>query len=87
MRRLVVLSIAVGSFLASPLLGQAAAAELKVLCSGAMRAVCQELSPQFEKSSGHKLALEFATQVVDEHTEVTNRSVRMISREVGGIAS
>ena len=41
--------------------GAAGAAELKVLCSGAMRAVLQELAPAFEKSSSHKLVIEYAT--------------------------
>ena len=33
----------------------ASAAEIKVVCSGAMRAVLQQLTPAFEKSSGDKL--------------------------------
>jgi molybdate transport system substrate-binding protein len=37
------------------------AAELKVLSAGSMRAVLQELGPAFEKSSGHKLSIEYAT--------------------------
>jgi molybdate transport system substrate-binding protein len=37
------------------------AAEIKVLCSGAMRAVLDQLAPAFEKSSGHKLTIEYAT--------------------------
>ena len=57
MRRALWLSIAVLSLLAGP----AGAAELKVVSAGAMRAVLQELAPQFEKSSGHKLKIEFAT--------------------------
>jgi ABC-type molybdate transport system substrate-binding protein len=32
-----------------------------VLCSGAMRAVLQQLAPGFEKSSSHKLVIEYAT--------------------------
>src|SRR5277367_4202670 len=39
----------------------AGAAEIKVLCSGAMRAVLQQLAPAFEKSSGDKLVIEYAT--------------------------
>ena len=39
----------------------AEAAEIKVLCSGAMRGVLQQLAPAFEKSSGHKLIIEYAT--------------------------
>ena len=46
---------------AGPLLGRANAAELKVLSAGAMRAVLQQLAPAFEKSSGHKLSIEYAT--------------------------
>jgi molybdate transport system substrate-binding protein len=41
--------------------GAAGAAEIKVLCSGAMRAVLQQLAPAFEKSSGDKLVIEYAT--------------------------
>lgn len=53
---------AVASILfAVPLLRQAGAAELKVLSAGAMRAVLQQLVPEFEKSSGHHVVLEFAT--------------------------
>jgi molybdate transport system substrate-binding protein len=39
----------------------ASAAEIKVVCSGAMRAVLQQLAPAFEKSSGDKLVIEYAT--------------------------
>jgi molybdate transport system substrate-binding protein len=39
----------------------AEAAEIKVLCSGAMRAVLQQLAPDFEKTSGNKLIIEYAT--------------------------
>lgn len=41
--------------------GTAGAAEIKVLCSGAMRAVLQQLAPAFEKSSGDTLVIEYAT--------------------------
>lgn len=41
--------------------GMAEAAEIKVLCSGAMRGVLQQLAPAFEKSSQHKLVIEYAT--------------------------
>src|SRR5437868_1492167 len=39
----------------------ATAAEVNVLCSGAMRGVLQQLTPDFEKSSGHHLVIEYAT--------------------------
>jgi molybdate transport system substrate-binding protein len=37
----------------------AQAAELRVLCSNGLRAVIEELRPQFERTSGHTLALQF----------------------------
>jgi molybdate transport system substrate-binding protein len=39
----------------------AGAAEINVVCAGAMRAVLQQLAPAFEKSSGDKLVIEYAT--------------------------
>src|SRR5439155_331381 len=39
--------------------GAAGAVELKVVCAGAMRTALQELAPAFEKSSGHKLVIEY----------------------------
>ena len=39
----------------------ASAAEIRVVCSGAMRAVLQQLAPAFEKSSGDQLVIEYAT--------------------------
>ncbi len=39
----------------------AGAAEIKVVSAGAMRGALQELAPAFEKSSGHKLVIEYAT--------------------------
>jgi ABC-type molybdate transport system substrate-binding protein len=39
----------------------AGAAELKVLSSAAMRAVLRQLAPAFEKSSDHKLVIEYTT--------------------------
>ena len=37
------------------------AADLKVLSAGALRSVLQELAPEFEKDSGNRLILNFAT--------------------------
>jgi molybdate transport system substrate-binding protein len=37
----------------------AEAAEVKVLCAPAMRAVMNELGPQFERATGHKLVTQF----------------------------
>jgi molybdate transport system substrate-binding protein len=49
------------ALLAASSAGAASAAEIQVLCSGAMRAVLQQLAPTFEKSSSHKLVIEYAT--------------------------
>jgi molybdate transport system substrate-binding protein len=49
------------ALLAASSAGVAGAAEIKVLCSGAMRAVLEQLAPAFEKSSNHKLMIEYAT--------------------------
>jgi molybdate transport system substrate-binding protein len=38
----------------------AKAAEIKVMCSGAMRPALEELAPQFERTSGHKLAITYS---------------------------
>jgi molybdate transport system substrate-binding protein len=40
-------------------MGGAHAAEIKVLCSNGLREVMLEVAPQFERASGHKLALTF----------------------------
>jgi molybdate transport system substrate-binding protein len=39
----------------------AKAAEIKVMCSGAMRPALEELAPQFERASGHKLAITYGS--------------------------
>ena len=39
--------------------GSAYAAEIHVLCSLGLKSVMEELAPQFERSSGHKVVLEF----------------------------
>jgi molybdate transport system substrate-binding protein len=45
----------------------AKAAEIKVMCSGAMRPALEELAPQFERTSGHKLAITYSgTNVIRE---------------------
>jgi molybdate transport system substrate-binding protein len=55
------LLVAILALLAGLSAGAASAAEIKVVSGGAMRAVLQELAPAFEKSSGHKLVIEYAT--------------------------
>src|SRR5215470_10473413 len=47
----------------------AKAAEIKLMCSGAMRPALEELAPQFERASGHKLAITYSgTNVIRERT-------------------
>lgn len=49
-------------FLAAGVLaGEASAAELKVLSPEALRPALQELAPTFEKESGHKLKIDYAS--------------------------
>jgi molybdate transport system substrate-binding protein len=46
------------------------AAEIKLICSGAMRPALEELAPQFERASGHKLAISYAgTNVIRDRVE------------------
>jgi molybdate transport system substrate-binding protein len=46
------------------------ATEIKVICSGAMRPALEELAPQFERASGHKLAISFAgTNVIRDRVQ------------------
>ena len=62
MRKNVIIRLAaILGLLAGLSVGTAGAAEIKVLSAGAMRAVMQELGPAFEKSSGHKLSIEYLT--------------------------
>ncbi len=91
---------AIAALLAGLSAGAAGAAEIKVVCAGAMRAVLQELGPAFEKSSGHKLVIEYATAgkveekvVADEAIDVAiltkPRIDKLVSRAkiVGGTAT
>jgi molybdate transport system substrate-binding protein len=43
------------------MLTQAQAAEIKLLASNALRTVLQEVAPQFEQASGHRLAITFGS--------------------------
>lgn len=45
-------------------LGDATAAEIKVLSTIAVKAVMEELAPQFERTSGHQVSIEFGTSAV-----------------------
>jgi molybdate transport system substrate-binding protein len=58
MHRIVAATIALGL----PLMpAQAQAAEIKFLASNALKSVLEDLAPQFEKASGHKLAITFGS--------------------------
>jgi molybdate transport system substrate-binding protein len=48
-----------GLALVLPAVAKAGAAELKVLAGGSMTTVLNELGPQFERASGHKLTIHF----------------------------
>lgn len=51
--------LGVGALLLLCLPSPASAAEIRVLCSNALRAVVDELVPQFERSTGHKVVSTF----------------------------
>ena len=55
--------------------GAAGAAEIKVVCAGAMRGVLQQLAPAFEKASGDRLVIEYATAGKVEETVVGSGAV------------
>ena len=71
-RRLFAAAVAL---LAASSSGAAGAAEIKVLCSGAMRAVLQQLAPAFEKSSSHKVVIEYATAGKVEEKVVADEGI------------
>jgi molybdate transport system substrate-binding protein len=48
-----------GLALAMPPLAKLQAAELKMLAGGSMTTVLNELAPQFERASGHRLVVHF----------------------------
>jgi len=48
-----------GLALVLPMVAKVGAAELKVLAGGSMTSVLNELGPQFERASGHKLVIHF----------------------------
>lgn len=54
-------AIGIAAMAATTLLmaGAARAADVRVLCSSAMRGVYNELAPQFERATGHKLITQF----------------------------
>jgi molybdate transport system substrate-binding protein len=70
MHKLIAATIGLGLPL---MLVQVQAAEIKFLASNAIKSVLEELAPQFEKASGHKLAITFGstgtlTAAIDKDT-------------------
>jgi molybdate transport system substrate-binding protein len=57
------------------------AAEVKLFCPIAMRGAMSELAPQFERSSGHKIAAEYGTvgALVDRITKGDSGDVVIVS--------
>ena len=60
MRRYLVDAAAAGLALTLTAAG-ASAADVTLLCSNALKSVLEELGPQFEKASGHKLKIEYGS--------------------------
>jgi ABC-type molybdate transport system substrate-binding protein len=56
-------------------IGDARAAELKVLSTEAMRAVLQELAPAFEAASKHKLVIAYAADADVEQKVATDDTI------------
>jgi len=61
--------------LAGGLIAPADAVELKVLSAGAIRAALQELIPEYEKATGNKVTVEYATAGVVEQKVATDDSI------------
>jgi len=68
----------------------AGAAEIKVVSAAAMRAALQELAPEFEKASGNRLKIEYATAgkveekvTADEEIDVAILTKPRVDRLVG----
>jgi molybdate transport system substrate-binding protein len=65
LERVLIIALTAGSALM--VASAAKAAEIKLMCSGAMRPALEELAPQFERASGHKLAVTYGgTNVIRE---------------------
>jgi molybdate transport system substrate-binding protein len=79
-----VLGLALGLALALSVASTMEAAELKVLAGGSMTAVLKELGPQFERASGHKLTIEFAStpQLIKQVTSGTAFDLGVVPVEV-----
>ena len=56
-QRVVLASFAVAAALSQPAVAQAA--DITVLCSNGMRAVMEDLVPQFEKSTTHRVTIRY----------------------------
>jgi molybdate transport system substrate-binding protein len=59
-----IVAVVLGLLLTLAQASAAQAAEIKVLCSTALRTVMQELVPQFERATGHKVVIEYGVSAV-----------------------
>ena len=75
MPKIAIRLLAVLALLAGLFTGAAGAAELKVLSTEAMKATLQELAPQFEKASGHKLTIAYAPDADVEQKVATDDTI------------
>jgi molybdate transport system substrate-binding protein len=66
-------------------LTSAAAAEIKVLSTIAMQSVFEELTPQFEKASGHKLSITFGLSPVMAKRIQDGETADLVVSTRGGI--
>src|SRR5262245_44443283 len=57
-------TVVVGLCIALAPITQARAADVHVVCSNGLKAVLEELAPQFEKASGHKVVAKFGLSAV-----------------------
>jgi molybdate transport system substrate-binding protein len=62
--------------------GTAGAADIKFLCPIAMRAVMEELTPQFERTTSHKVTIDYATV-----GEITNRILKGEGADVAVVST
>lgn len=68
-------------------LGEASAADLKLLTTNGMRAVLKQIGPQFERETGHRLTIEFgAGPVLRKRIEAGDAfDVAILPVDIGGL--
>jgi molybdate transport system substrate-binding protein len=63
----------------------AQAAEIKVLCANGMQAVMEDLGPRFERASGHRLSMAFATGGAASKRAIDGEAVDVVIAPTPGI--